>query len=73
MEVRFAELPAVQLRMMRMFYITVWQKYMADLDNEEALQNMMNLADSPVMLVKNLVYVGDCVGEVIKEVVKILS
>ena len=27
MEVRFAELPAVQLRMMRMFYITVWQKY----------------------------------------------
>ena len=50
MEVRFAELPAVQLRMMRMFYITVWQKYMADFDNEEALQNLMDLADSPVML-----------------------
>ena len=50
MDVRYAELPAVQLRMMRMFYITVWQKYMADFDNEEALQNLMDLADSPVML-----------------------
>ena len=54
MEVRFAELPAVQLRMMRMFYITVWQKYMAGFDNEEVLQNLMDLADSPVMLVKML-------------------
>ena len=50
MDVRYAELPEVQLRMMRMFYITVWQKYVADFDNEEALQNLMDLADSPVML-----------------------
>ena len=50
MEVRFAELPEVQLRMMRMFYITVWQKYMADFDNEEAFQNLKDLSDSPVML-----------------------
>ena len=40
----------MQLRMIRMFCITIWQKYMADFDNEEALQNLMDLADSPVML-----------------------
>ena len=52
MDVSFAELPAVQLRMMLMFHITVWQKYMADFDNEEARQNMMDLADLPILLVK---------------------
>ena len=36
--------------MMWMFYITVWQKYMVDFDNEETLQNLMDLSDSPVML-----------------------
>ena len=36
--------------MTRMFYITVWQKYMADFDKEETLQNLMDLADSPAML-----------------------
>lgn len=50
MDVRYAELPTVQIRMMRMFYITIRQKYMADFNNKEALQNLMELADSPVML-----------------------
>ena len=50
MDVRFAELLALQLRMMRMLYITVWQEYIADFDNDEALQNLMDLADLPVML-----------------------
>ena len=50
MDIKYEQLTDVQLRMMRMFYITVWQKYMADFDNEEALQNLMSLADSPVML-----------------------
>ena len=39
-----------QIRMILMFYITVWQKHIAEFDNEEALQNLIGLADSPVML-----------------------
>ena len=50
MDVDFARLPEGQVRMMRMFYISVWQKYMVDFESEEALQNLIGLADSPVML-----------------------
>ena len=50
MDFKYAEMPEVQMHMMRMFYIMIWQKYMVDFDNEEALQNLMDLADLPVML-----------------------
>lgn len=48
--VKYAKMPEVQIRMMRMFNINVWQKYVADFDDEEALQNLKDLADSLVML-----------------------
>ena len=50
MDINFGQLPEGYIRMMRMFYITVWEKYVIDFDSDEVLQNFMDLMDSPVML-----------------------
>lgn len=38
------------MRMMEMFYITVWQKYAKDWNDQEVLGNLRDLAGSPVMI-----------------------
>ena len=64
MDVKYAEMSEVQIRMMRMFYITVWQKYIADFDDEEALQNLMDLADSPIMLAELIELLQYCYDQI---------
>ena len=46
----FGKLPMVEQRMLQMFYITVWGKSAPSWDDEEVLDNLYALADSPVML-----------------------
>ena len=46
----FAAFPAVERRMLQMFYITVWGKAAEPWNGEEMLNNLYALADSPVML-----------------------
>ena len=46
----FDKLPMVEQRMLQMFYITVWGKSAPSWDDEEVLDNLYALADSPVML-----------------------
>ena len=46
----FAALPAVEKRMLQMFYVTVFGKTVEDWSSDEALDNLYALADSPVLL-----------------------
>ena len=46
----FGKLTMVEQRMLQMFYITVWGKSVPSWDDEEVLDNLYALADSPVML-----------------------
>ena len=48
--VNFDELPDMEKRMMRMFYVTIWGKSAEDWNSDEVLGNLYQLADSPVML-----------------------
>jgi len=48
--VEFGRLTPVEQRMLQMFYITVWLKSADHWDNEEVLDNLHALSDSPVML-----------------------
>lgn len=48
--VEFGRLTPVEQRMLQMFYITVWLKSADRWDNEEVLDNLYALSDSPVML-----------------------
>lgn len=48
--VEFGRLTPVEQRMLQMFYITVWLKSADHWDNEEVLDNLYALSDSPVML-----------------------
>lgn len=52
--VDFAALPAMEQRMMQMFYVTVWGKAVTDWHVEGVLDNLYALADSPVMLAELL-------------------
>lgn len=49
-DIDFNSLSAVELRMLRMFYITIWQKYIPDFGEDEALEHLYMLVDSPIML-----------------------
>ena len=40
----------LQQRMLRMTYMTIWDQYADDWDNDTVRENLSNLADSPVML-----------------------
>ena len=46
----FSALSPMEQRMMQMFYITVWGKSAPAWDDDEVLDNLYALADSPVML-----------------------
>ena len=46
----FGALSPIEQRMMQMFYITVWGKSASAWDDDEVLDNLYALADSPVML-----------------------
>ncbi len=43
-------LPPLEQRMLRMFYITIWQKGVDDFNSDEVRGNLFSLADSPEML-----------------------
>ncbi|MBR6030129.1 MAG: DUF3427 domain-containing protein [Clostridia bacterium] len=49
-DINFAALPPLEQRMMRMFYMTVWDSYADDWDSDEVLERLYSLADSHVML-----------------------
>ena len=49
-DTHFDRLTPVKQRMLQMFYITVWGKSAPAWDDEEVLDNLYALADSPVML-----------------------
>lgn len=49
-DVDFATLPELDRRMLQMFYVTVWGKAAEDWNDDEVLDNLYALADSPVML-----------------------
>ena len=49
-DVDFAALPEPEKRMLQMFYVTVWGKAAEDWNDDEVLDNLYALADSPVML-----------------------
>ena len=49
-DVDFAALPHIEQRMMQMFYVSVWGKTVADWNEDEVLDNLYALSDSPVML-----------------------
>ena len=40
----------LQQRMLRMTYMTIWDQYADDWDNDTVRENLLSLADSPVML-----------------------
>ena len=46
----FEKLPAEDRTLMQMFYVTIWQKAVFDLEEEDFLDHMYGLADSPHML-----------------------
>ncbi len=48
--VDFAALPAMEQRMMQMFYVTVWGKAVTDWNAEDVQDNLYSLSASPVML-----------------------
>ena len=47
---RYDALSDVEKRMLQMFYITIWLKAADDWNDEEVLDNLRTLADSPVLL-----------------------
>lgn len=49
-DVDFDQLSDEKKRMMQMFYVTVWGETASDWSNDKVLENLYNLADSPVML-----------------------
>ena len=49
-DVDFAKLPPLGQRMLQMFYMTVWDSYAEDWNNDEVLEKLYSLADSSVML-----------------------
>ncbi|MDO4481899.1 MAG: DUF3427 domain-containing protein [Bacillota bacterium] len=49
-DVDFNSLSDVEKRMLQMFYVTVWGKPAEDWDNEEVLDNLYELSDSPILL-----------------------
>lgn len=49
-DVDFASLSSAEQRMMQMFYVSVWGKTVADWNEDEVLDNLYALSDSPVML-----------------------
>lgn len=49
-DIEFAELSPIEQRMLQMFYITIWQKSVDDWSDDEVLDNLYGLSDSPVML-----------------------
>ena len=48
--VDFSSLPALEKRMLQMFYITVWDSWAEDWNSDDVLDRLYALADSPVML-----------------------
>ena len=48
--VNFAALPPVEQRMLQMFYVTVWSKTANSWDDEEVLDNLYALSDSPTLI-----------------------
>ena len=46
----FAALPPVEQRMLQMFYVTLWDKTAESREDEEVLDNLYALSDSPVLL-----------------------
>lgn len=46
----FTHISDIEKRMMQMFYITVWGKSIEDWNDDEFLDNIYSLSDSPVML-----------------------
>ena len=46
----FAALPPVEQRMLQMFYVTLWGKTAESWEDEEVLDNLYALSDSPVLL-----------------------
>lgn len=46
----FAKLSEMEQRMMQMFYVTVWGKSATSWEEDEVLENLYALSDSPVML-----------------------
>lgn len=49
-ETDISGLSDLQKRMLRMMYMTIWDQYTDDWDNETVRENLRNLADSSVML-----------------------
>ena len=49
-DIDFGRLPAIEKRMLQMFYVTVWGKTADDWDSDETLENLYALADCPVLL-----------------------
>jgi len=49
-DVDFDQLSDEKKRMLQMFYVTVWGETASDWSNDKVLENLYNLADSPVML-----------------------
>ena len=48
--VNFAALPPVEQRMLQMFYVTVWSKTANSWDDEEVLDNLYAMSDSPTLI-----------------------
>lgn len=46
----FSALSDVEKRMMQMFYITIWGKSIEDWNDQEVIDNLYSLSDSPVLL-----------------------
>lgn len=46
----FAKLPPLGQRVLQMFYMTVWDSYAEDWNNDEVLEKLYSLANSSVML-----------------------
>lgn len=46
----FSALSDVEKRMMQMFYITIWGKSIEDWNDQEVVDNLYSLSDSPVLL-----------------------
>ena len=49
-DVDFDQLSDEKKRMLQMFYVTVWGETASDWNSDKVLENLYNLADSPVML-----------------------
>lgn len=52
--VDFSLLSPIEQRMLQMFYVTVWSKAAEDWQEEEALRNLRDLSNSPVLLAELL-------------------